>query len=104
MARRQVNVPKVRSRNIELGINYGFISVEDFGTNPSWGLTAAYHITEDFFFQAEYGRTKAGKTSFETLNGGVELLTDLRGISRITICPSATTSCLARPFSVAAPP
>jgi outer membrane beta-barrel protein len=76
VARRQVNVPKVRSRNFEVGVDYGFISVEDFGTNPSWGLTAAYHITEDFFFQAEYGRTKAGKTSFETLNGGVQLLTD----------------------------
>jgi outer membrane beta-barrel protein len=52
------------------------ISIEDFGTNPSYGLMAAYHITEDFFFQGEWGRSTAGKTSFETLNGGVQLLTE----------------------------
>ena len=41
-----------------------------------WGLTAAYHITEDFFFQAEYGRSKAGRTSFEVLAGNIQLLTE----------------------------
>jgi outer membrane beta-barrel protein len=51
------------------------LSIEDFGTHPSYGLTAAYHITEDFFFQAEVGRARAGNTSFETLSG-ISLLTD----------------------------
>jgi len=73
--RRKIRVPKIRSANIELGVNYGALSVEDFGTNPSYGVTAAYHITEDFFFQGEYGRTKAGRTSFETLGGNIQLLT-----------------------------
>ncbi|MGB9330149.1 MAG: outer membrane beta-barrel domain-containing protein, partial [Steroidobacteraceae bacterium] len=50
------------------------ISIEDFGTHPSYGATAAYHITEDFFFQAEVGRATAGNTSFETLSG-ISLLT-----------------------------
>ena len=76
VARRQITVPKVRSRNIELGLNYGVLSIEDFGTHPAYGIVAAYHITEDFFFQGDLGRSRAGKTSFETLNGGVELLTD----------------------------
>jgi outer membrane beta-barrel protein len=76
VARRTIKVPKVRSRNIEVGVDYGVISIEDFGTNPSYGLMAAYHITEDFFFQGEWGRSTAGKTSFETLNGGVQLLTE----------------------------
>src|SRR5450432_1519446 len=76
VARRTIKVPKVRSRNIEVGVDYGVISIEDFGTNPSYGLVAAYHITEDFFFQGEWGRSTAGKTSFETLNGGVQLLTE----------------------------
>jgi outer membrane beta-barrel protein len=49
--------------------------VEDFGTNPVYGLTAAYHVTEDFFFQGEWGRSKAGRTSFETLGGNIQLLT-----------------------------
>jgi outer membrane beta-barrel protein len=74
VARRQIKVPKVRSRNIELGLNYGVLSIEDFGTHPSYGVTAAYHITEDFFFQAEAGRSTASETSFETLTG-IQLLT-----------------------------
>ncbi|MBV9620303.1 MAG: outer membrane beta-barrel domain-containing protein, partial [Gammaproteobacteria bacterium] len=44
-------------------------------THPSYGALAAYHITEDFFFQAEVGRSTGGRTSFETLNGDVQLLT-----------------------------
>jgi outer membrane beta-barrel protein len=74
VARRQVTVPKVRSRNIELGLEYGVLSIEDFGTNPVLGVTAAYHVTEDVFFQADAGRSTAGQTSFETLSG-IQLLT-----------------------------
>jgi outer membrane beta-barrel protein len=73
--RRKITVPKIRSANVELGLNYGALSVEDFGTNPSYGATIAYHVTEDFFFQGEYGKTKAGRTSFETLGGKIQLLT-----------------------------
>jgi outer membrane beta-barrel protein len=73
--RRKIKVPRIRSANVELGLNYGAISVEDFGTNQSYGATAAYHVTEDFFFQAELGKTKAGRTSFETLGGNIQLLT-----------------------------
>ena len=73
--RRKVKVAKIDSENVELGGVFGALSVEDFGTNPVYGVTAAYHVTEDFFFQAEAGRTTAGKTSFETLGGNVTLLT-----------------------------
>jgi outer membrane beta-barrel protein len=74
VARRQITVPRIRSSNIELGLDYGMLSIEDFGTNPVYGLTAAYHITEDFFFQGELGRSTAGLTSFETLSN-IQLLT-----------------------------
>ena len=76
VARREIKVPKIRSSNVELGLFYGELSIEDFGAHPVSGITVAYHITEDFFFQAEAGRAKAGRTSFEVLNGGVQLLTD----------------------------
>lgn len=72
--RRKVKVPKIDSENVELGAVFGALSVEDFGTNPVYGVVAAYHVTEDFFFQAEAGRSEAGKTSFETLGGNVQLL------------------------------
>jgi outer membrane beta-barrel protein len=74
VARRKITVPKVHSRNVEVGINYGVLSIEDFGTHPEYGVTAAYHVTEDWFFQAEAGRATAGETSFETLSG-IQLLT-----------------------------
>lgn len=74
--RRTVKVPKIRSSNIELGAFYGPLSIEDFGTHPEYGFTAAYHITEDFFFQGEWGRARAGRTSYEVLSGNINLLTE----------------------------
>jgi len=76
VARRQVTVPKIRSSNLELGLFYGALSIEDFGVHPVYGITAAYHITEDIFFRADLGRSYGGRTSFETLSGNVQLLTD----------------------------
>ncbi len=75
VARRKIKVPRVRSSNLEVGLHYGALSIEDFGTNPAWGAQADYHVTEDFFFEADYGRSTAGKTSFETLSGNIQLLT-----------------------------
>jgi outer membrane beta-barrel protein len=75
VARRKVKVPRIDTENVEIGGVFGALSIEDFGTNPVYGLTAAYHVTEDFFFQAEAGRSTAGKTSFETLGGNIQLLT-----------------------------
>jgi outer membrane beta-barrel protein len=75
VARRTIKVPRIDNENIEIGGVFGALSIEDFGTNPVYGVTAAYHVTEDFFFQAEAGRSTAGKTSFETLGGNVQLLT-----------------------------
>jgi outer membrane beta-barrel protein len=68
VARRQIKVPRIKSSNVELGLTYGVLAIEDFGTHPLYGVTAAYHITEDFFFQGEAGRATAGFTSFETLS------------------------------------
>jgi len=71
-----VKVNRIDAENIELGAFYGALSIEDFGTNPVYGIRAAFHVTEDVFFEASFGRSKAGKTSYETLSGDVELLTD----------------------------
>jgi outer membrane beta-barrel protein len=51
------------------------MSIEDFGTNPTYAAQINYHVTEDFFFRADLGRSNAGRTSFETLGGDIELLT-----------------------------
>jgi outer membrane beta-barrel protein len=74
--RRKIKVPKIDTENVELGGFFGVVSIEDFGSNPVYGANVAYHVTEDFFFQAEVGRSRAGRTSFETLAGNIQLLTD----------------------------
>jgi outer membrane beta-barrel protein len=73
--RREVKKPKIDAENWEVGAYAGVLSIEDFGSNPVYGLRAAYHVTEDFFFEANVGQSTAGKTSFETIGGDVELLT-----------------------------
>lgn len=73
--RRKIKVPRIRSQNIEVGGYYGTLNIEDFGASPVYGVQAAYHITEDIFFQAEAGRSKGGYTSFEKLSN-IQLLTD----------------------------
>jgi outer membrane beta-barrel protein len=76
VTRRKVKVPKIRSSNVELGIHYGVMSIEDFGSHPAYGFDIAYHVTEDFFVRGEAGRSTGGLTSFETLGGNVRLLTE----------------------------
>jgi outer membrane beta-barrel protein len=72
--RRKIKVPQIHSHNWEFGVDYGALSIENFGTNPVYGLMGAYHITEDFFLRATFGRSQGGLTSFETLSN-VYLLT-----------------------------
>ncbi len=74
--RREINRDAIDSENWELGINYGIISIEDFGTSSIATISAAYHITEDFFINVNYGEATAGETSFERLSGNIVLLTE----------------------------
>jgi outer membrane beta-barrel protein len=75
VARRKIKVPKIDNENWEVGAGLGFLSVEDFGTNSAYAAQLTFHVTEDFFFRADLGQTTAGRTSFETLGGNIELLT-----------------------------
>lgn len=74
--RRDIKVPKIDSENFEVGVYGGLMSIEDFGTDAVVGARFAFHATEDFFLEATYGQTEAGRTSFEELSGAVDLLTD----------------------------
>ena len=75
VARRKIKTPKIDNENWEIGVGAGFLSIEDFGTNPTYAGQVTYHVTEDFFFRLDAGQSTAGKTSFETLGGNIELLT-----------------------------
>lgn len=75
VTRRKIKRPKIDNENWEVGGGIGFLSIEDFGTNQTYAAQLSYHVTEDFFFRADLGQSTAGRTSFETLGGNIELLT-----------------------------
>ena len=64
--RRNVKVNRIDAENIEVGPYYGSLSIEDFGTNPVYGARAAFHVTEDIFFEANFARSKAGRAACST--------------------------------------
>lgn len=74
--RRQVKEDDLDSENFEMGMFFGLLSIEDFGSGSVAGVTMAYHISEDFFVEGAYATSRAQETSYELLSGGVELLTD----------------------------
>jgi outer membrane beta-barrel protein len=75
VARRRIKTPKIDNENWEIGGSFGFLSIEDFGTNSAYAAQVNYHVTEDFFFRGDVGQSTAGRTSFETLGGNIDLLT-----------------------------
>jgi len=76
LERRTITEADIDSEDFEVGAFVGVMSIEDFGSNVVYGARGAYHITEDFFVEGTIGRTEAGETSFETLSGGAQILTD----------------------------
>ncbi|GAA5217512.1 outer membrane beta-barrel domain-containing protein [Corallincola platygyrae] len=74
--RREIDEALIDDEDFQVGAYAGVISIEDFGSEFLWGVKGAYHVTEDFFIEANYGSSEAGETSFERLSGGAPLLTD----------------------------
>lgn len=66
--RHRIKIADIDANDFEFGVFGGLISVEDFGTNGVYGAKLAYHVTEDFFLEANYGVSKIDKTSFEVIN------------------------------------
>ena len=65
--RRDINVPRIDTENFEITAYYGVLDVEDFGTEPAYGLRAAYHVTEDFFIEGSIGASEASDETLENL-------------------------------------
>jgi len=76
LERRTVSEADIDSEDFEVSAFVGIMSIEDFGSNVVYGARLGFHMTEDFFVEASYGSTKADKTSFETLSGGADILSD----------------------------
>jgi outer membrane beta-barrel protein len=74
--RREIKEPKIDREDFEIGAFVGILAIEDFGSDVSYGLRLAYHITEGFFVEATAGASRGGLTSFEELSGGARLISD----------------------------
>jgi len=82
----QVITPEVKPREVSeadidneifgIGVYAGILSIDNFGSEPVYGISAMFHATEDLFLQFDYAVSRAGNTSFEDLSGdNVSLLT-----------------------------
>ena len=71
--RREVKLPKFPSKDFEVGLFAGTYATTDFGAHAVTGLKLGYHITEDFFAEAVYARTKISDETFRLIlpGGGV---------------------------------
>jgi outer membrane beta-barrel protein len=76
VTRREVKTPHIKAKDFELGAYYGALSIQDFGTNPLYGVRAAYHISEDIFLEGFLARSKAGTTSLEDVFPAVTVVSD----------------------------
>ncbi len=76
VARREIKEPKIDREDFEIGAFAGILAIEDFGSDLSYGLRFAYHLTEGFFVEATAGASRAGLTSYELLSGSAPLLSD----------------------------
>lgn len=75
VSRRPVKPAKIDTEDFEIGAYFGIKSVEDFESNGVYGARLAYHVSESFFVEGTYGQTRVGRTSFEKLSGGAQILT-----------------------------
>ena len=53
----------------ELGVNAGMINIEDYGSELTFGASASFKATEDFFLQVNYLQASAKESSYEKSQG-----------------------------------
>jgi outer membrane beta-barrel protein len=70
--RRDVKLPRIAAKDIEVGVFAGTYATQNFGAAPVAGVRLGYHITEDVFVVGAYGASKADDEAFRRiLPGGV---------------------------------
>ena len=74
--RRTINTPAIDTEDFEVGPFAGILSIQDFGSDLIYGLRGAWHVSEDFFLEANYGVSQGDTTSYEDLSGGAPLFDD----------------------------
>ncbi len=70
--RRDVKVPRIASKDFEIGAFLGTYSAQNFGSSLVGGLRFGYHLTEDYFAELAYGQTKVSDETYrQILPGGI---------------------------------
>jgi outer membrane beta-barrel protein len=70
--RRNLKLPRIPSKDIEVGVLLGSYGTQNFGTSMVSGLRLGYHLTEDFFVEGAFGRTKVNDDNYrQILPGGL---------------------------------
>lgn len=83
--RREVKLPRIPSKDIEIGLLAGIYSTQNFGASGAAGLRLGYHLTEDYFVEGEFGRTKVSDDSFRAILPGGVLATGQQSLSYTTL-------------------
>jgi len=65
--RRDIQRAAIDTEDWEFAGYAGFLSVEDFGTEPVYGGRVAYHVTEDLYLEADYAHSTVKDSSFRDL-------------------------------------
>ena len=60
-------LPKIDTEDFEVGAFIGLYSLEDFGTEVQYGTQAAYHVTEDIFFEGVFALAEVSDTTFRSI-------------------------------------
>lgn len=69
----------------EVGAYTGFLSVEDFNTNPVLGVSVIYHLNSKWYAQFNYGSSSVSRATFEDVVGGDFLAESDRDFNYATI-------------------
>ncbi len=70
--RRDVKVPSYPSNDFSVAAFVGTYATQNFGASAVAGVRLGYAITEDFFAEATYGRTRVSDADFrQVLPGGI---------------------------------
>src|SRR6202140_2238489 len=74
--RRVVKTPKIKAKAFEWGGYFGALSIQDFGTNPVYGVRGAYHVSEDIFLEGFLAPCKGGDTTLEDVFPNITVVSD----------------------------
>lgn len=62
--RREIVVPGIDTESFEVSLYGGVLNVENFGGEPVYGLRVAFHLAQDLFIEASYGRSEVSDDVF----------------------------------------